>query len=123
MHASEDMSKPTEEVSNASMRRALRTLNMSLVHYSVALGLCLSMAQHSFGEGRDDGAQATTAQATRSFTVADSIEMTHILDPTERTNGLRPSFSPDGGKFLVVKEKGLLDANAREYSLLVYNMK
>jgi hypothetical protein len=59
----------------------------------------------------------------RALTVADSIEMTHIVDPYETSKEAHPQFSSDGKNFLVVTEKGLLKSNLREFSLLVYSAK
>ena len=57
----------------------------------------------------------------RPFTVADSIGMTHMLDPLENSNGReRAKFSPSGDKFFILTEKGNLETNHREYSLLVF---
>ena len=56
----------------------------------------------------------------KPFTVADSIGMTHFGVPSEGAPNT-PPVSPNGGKFFVVIEKGILDKNLREYSLLVYD--
>lgn len=55
----------------------------------------------------------------RPFTVADSIESTHFVQPEEHSTE-HPPASPDGDKFFVVTERGLLESNLREYVLLVY---
>jgi dipeptidyl aminopeptidase/acylaminoacyl peptidase len=68
-----------------------------------------------------EGRFAFADQNLRPFTVADSISMTHIDMPSEEAPNNSPPFSPSHKKFLVVTEKGILDKNLREYSLLVYN--
>jgi dipeptidyl aminopeptidase/acylaminoacyl peptidase len=57
----------------------------------------------------------------RPFTVADSIAMTHFEVPFEGASNSAP-VSPDGRKCLVITERGLLEKNVREYSLLVYSL-
>jgi dipeptidyl aminopeptidase/acylaminoacyl peptidase len=80
--------------------------------------VCPAMAQAVWAK-HDQRAAVPTAKL-QPFTVADSIEMTHIIDPPENQKGSHPQFSPDGSKFLVVTERGRLDSNVREYSLLIY---
>ena len=63
------------------------------------------------------GSQAQ--QSPRPFTVADSIKMTHFEVPDEGAPGDIP-VSPDGKKFLIITQRGNLEKNVREYSLLVY---
>ena len=53
------------------------------------------------------------------LTVADSIEMTHFVDPPEYPLNGHPKFSPDRQHFLLVTEKGNLESNSREFALLV----
>jgi dipeptidyl aminopeptidase/acylaminoacyl peptidase len=67
------------------------------------------------------GAQPRTRnEQVQPFTVADSIEMTHFVDPPEDDDAARPQFSPDGMRFFAVTEKGRLDLNVRDYSLVLY---
>lgn len=56
------------------------------------------------------------------FTVADSIEMVHIIDPSEHTKGAHAQFSPRRDRFFIVTEKGNLNSNLRDYSLFVYKI-
>jgi dipeptidyl aminopeptidase/acylaminoacyl peptidase len=60
-------------------------------------------------------------QALQPFTVADSIAMTHFEVPAEGAPSDAP-ISPAGTKFFVVTERGILEKNLREYTLLVYNL-
>lgn len=56
------------------------------------------------------------------FTVKDSIEMVHIVDPWENATRARPQFSPGGDKFFIVTEKGNLKTDLREYALFIYKV-
>jgi dipeptidyl aminopeptidase/acylaminoacyl peptidase len=67
--------------------------------------------------------ESTDPEGLKSFTVADSITMTHFNDPSDNdTADAHPKVSPNGKKYLVVTEKGNLDTNVREYSLFVYDL-
>lgn len=79
------------------------------------LGGGVSQAEKRGGESP----KATHAGELRPFTVADSIESTHFVQPEEHTSD-PPPVSPDGKKFLVVTERGLLKSNLREFSLFVF---
>jgi hypothetical protein len=66
---------------------------------------------------------AVAGLTKRPVTVADSIQMTRLGDPSY-TNGA-PSkgvakFSPDGKRFVVILRKGNLEANTNEYSLVLF---
>jgi hypothetical protein len=63
---------------------------------------------------------AAFAQTLRPFTVANSIESTHFVQPAEHT-AEHPPVSPDGERFFLVTERGLLESNLREFSLLVFD--
>ena len=67
-------------------------------------------------ESRLGGAAGSTM---RPFTVADSIAMTHLADPAEHGQG-HPQVSPDGKRFLIITERGILETNVREYTLFIY---
>jgi dipeptidyl aminopeptidase/acylaminoacyl peptidase len=60
----------------------------------------------------------------RPVTVADSIQMTRLGDPSYAegalSNGIVAKFSPDGKRFVVILKKGNLEANTNEYSLLLF---
>ena len=60
----------------------------------------------------------------RPVTVADSIQMTRLGDPSYTdgapSKGLVAKFSPDGKKFVVILKKGNLKTNANEYSLVLF---
>src|SRR5436190_595691 len=67
--------------------------------------------------------QNTEIKATRPVTVADSIQMTGLLGSNYRmgsSKGHVAQFSPDGKRFVVVLQKGNLQNNTNEYSLLLY---
>ncbi len=72
---------------------------------------------HENGQSAQSAAKTDDAQP---LTVADSIEMTHFIDPPENGDAVHPKFSPDGKSFLIVTEKGDLDSNLREYALVIY---
>ena len=80
-----------------------------------------SSASTSTPSGNRQNSQAVGRDSTpQPLTVKDSIEMTHFADPSEHEEGVHPKFSPDGERFFIVTEKGSLDSNLRQYSLLVY---
>jgi dipeptidyl aminopeptidase/acylaminoacyl peptidase len=62
---------------------------------------------------------SSAEHSLRQFTVADSIRMTHFVVPNEGASEAVP-FSPSKKSFFVITERGLLDKNLREFSLLVY---
>jgi len=70
-------------------------------------------AQESHQEG---------AAGKEPFSVADSVEMVHLVDPSENSKGTHAQFSPRGDKFFVVTENGNLNSNLRDYSLSVYKL-
>ena len=59
--------------------------------------------------------------AAKPFTVADSIRMTHLLDPHEEVPGAQAKASPDGKHFFALTERGILATNTREYTILVFS--
>jgi dipeptidyl aminopeptidase/acylaminoacyl peptidase len=69
--------------------------------------------------GNETGTSAAH-ESPRRFTVADSITMTHFDTPYEGASDNAP-MSPDGKKFFVITERGNIENNEREYTLLVYN--
>jgi dipeptidyl aminopeptidase/acylaminoacyl peptidase len=85
--------------------------------------LCYAEALHaSAAVGPPNGGGASRkSHNLRPFTVAESISMTHLDEPNEFSTD-NPPVSPDGNHFLVVTEKGILDKNVREYSLLLYQI-
>ena len=60
----------------------------------------------------------------RSVTIADSIQMTRLGDPSYTdgapSKGIVAKFSPDGKHFVVILKKGNLEANTNEYSLVLF---
>ena len=70
-------------------------------------------------------APLANASATELFTVADSIELTRIVDPAKTS--LYGSVgeikrSPDGSHFFIVTQKGNLEADTLRYELLLFNV-
>lgn len=58
---------------------------------------------------------ASAQQLKRPVTVADAIGMTKLADPSDPGE-----FSPDGGKFVVLLQRGNLNHNTNDYSLLLW---
>jgi dipeptidyl aminopeptidase/acylaminoacyl peptidase len=85
----------------------------------VLLGFTFVPRLSSSGQAQNSKA-AAFAQTVRPFTVANSIESTHFVQPAEHT-AEHPPVSPDGERFFVVTERGLLESNLREFSLLVFD--
>lgn len=47
--------------------------------------------------------------------------MTHLLDPHEQVPGAQAKASPDGKRFFVLTERGILKTNVREYEILLFD--
>jgi hypothetical protein len=116
---------PSEQSKNSGGERKLKhcphtPLKRQSVPWSgcilVLISLCMAGSRATAGAK----AQDTKMQP---LTVTDSIEMTHFMDPSEYSVNPHPKFSPDGQQFLIVTERGRLEPNLREYSLLVYNVR
>jgi dipeptidyl aminopeptidase/acylaminoacyl peptidase len=92
-----------------------------------ALGQSAKTVQTRKGENplqintRDTHEPAATDNL-QPFTVADSVAMTHITEPQEEYAEDPPQVAPDGRRFLVVTERGVLASNVRRYSLLVFDI-
>jgi len=69
------------------------------------------------------GMDTQSSKGQKPFTVKDSIEMVHFVEPWENAGRPHPQFSPEGDKFFIVTEKGNLETNLREYTLIVYTVK
>jgi len=70
-------------------------------------------------------APCQAAKIGRPFTVRDAIEATRPVDPS--INGVTeaeraPQVSPDGRRFFVVTQRGILDTNENEYRLQVFEV-
>jgi hypothetical protein len=67
---------------------------------------------------------ALSGRSKRPVTVADSIQMTRLGDPSYTygapSKGIVAKFSPDGKHFVVVLKKGNLQVNTNEYSLVLF---
>ncbi|HKS57304.1 MAG TPA: hypothetical protein VJS12_18555 [Steroidobacteraceae bacterium] len=62
----------------------------------------------------------------RQFSVRDSIELNHLVDPDAAAAPFRTpkfKFSPDGTKFAIVSRRGNLDSGQNEYCLSVFSTK
>ena len=74
---------------------------------------------------RTAAVQSTAAGLTkRPITIADSIQMTRLGVPSyidgASSKGIVAKFSPDGKHFVVVLNRGNLEANTSEYSLVLF---
>jgi len=67
---------------------------------------------------------AVAGLTKRPVTVADSIQMTRLADPSYTdgapSKGIVAKFSPDGKHFVVILKKGNLEANTNQYSLVFF---
>jgi dipeptidyl aminopeptidase/acylaminoacyl peptidase len=89
----------------------------------VAALLALSNVPFALARQKLDTQQTNSDQAVqtkRSLTVVDSINMTHLIDPPEHSRDAHPQYSPNGKQFLVLTEKGNIETNLRDYSVLVF---
>lgn len=94
------------------------------------LTVCSDFAFCSSQQAEDSANSTSSAQSKavglkkRPVTVADSIQMTRLGDPSYTngapSNGVVAKFSPDGKHFVVVLKKGNLEANTNEYSLVLF---
>ena len=106
-----------------SCRRRRLWTSIAAVAFGIAIVSPLSAARsvqpilHAFHPGSSTA--VARDETLLPFTVKDSIEMVHIVDPWEDSNE-PPQFSPDRKRFLIVEEKGVLANNSREYSLVVF---
>jgi len=83
--------------------------------------LCSAESTLAAGRSRDETSASAARDHLRPFTVADSIAMRHFTIPYEGAPNDAP-MSPDGKKFFVVIERGDVENNLREYTLLVYDV-
>lgn len=96
----------------------------SIVRILLILAATASLltAATTLASAQQQNGQAPAAKINlRPFTVADSIAMTHFEVPDELSFDDAP-VSPDGKKFFVITERGIIDHNLREYALFVYSM-
>jgi len=95
------------------------------------LTVCSKWAFCSDKRTQSSASGTSTAQGTavagltkRPVTVADSIQMTRLGDPSYTggapSKGIVAKFSPDGKHFVVVLKRGNLEANTNEYSLVLF---
>jgi dipeptidyl aminopeptidase/acylaminoacyl peptidase len=97
----------------------LRTLASIVLMLITIWGARISRASDT--DKKSSKPSTTRMQDRRPFTVAESIAMTHFEEPREHTKE-NPPVSPDGKRYLVVTERGVLESNVREYTLLVYQL-
>jgi len=85
--------------------------------------VCVVLLAHGvtrcWGKGATDG-----HIGKRPATVADSIRMTRLADPSYyaggSSRGLVAQFSPDGMRFIVLVRRGNLESNTNEFTLLLF---
>ena len=99
--------------------QALRRIGLAIVAVSSLVSSAASQHLLSFSQKTADKLKGKILEP---FTVKDSIEMVHIVDPWENASRPHPQFSPGGDRFLIVTEKGDLRTNLRQYSLLIYKL-
>jgi len=99
--------------------RVLFRLLRQLAYFSVCLTQVSSLLL--FGVDNARRSMLNHSQRLTSFSVLDSISMTHFVQPDEHLNE-SPPVSPDGKQFLIVTERGVIETNTREYSLFVYHI-
>lgn len=102
------------------------TASVAIVTVTISAAvLCASVSPQEERRRADEPGKSTQSPTSsldaQPLTVADSIEMTHFIDPPENDGTARPQFSPDGKSFLIVTEKGSVGSNLREYSLIIYS--
>ncbi len=95
------------------------------------LTMCCSTAFCSDQPAERPASSTSTSQSSagavstkRRVTVADSIQMTRLGEPSYTegapSKGIVAKFSPNGKRFVVVLKKGNMEANTNEYSLLLF---
>jgi dipeptidyl aminopeptidase/acylaminoacyl peptidase len=88
------------------------------------LAFCNDQRAESSMSGASTQGAAVAGLTKRPATVADSIQMTRLGDPSYTdgalSNGIVAKFSPDGKHFVVILKKGNLEANTNEYSLVLF---
>ena len=123
-----------EESSQGTIRSCLTKirplLSCLLLMGGAYLTLCCRLAvcsdQPDASPARTSTAQnpAVARLTKRPVTVADSIRMTRLGDPSYTagapSNGMVAKFSPDRKQFVVILRKGNLEGNTNEYSLVLF---
>jgi hypothetical protein len=86
--------------------------------------LCSDQPVRDAASSPAKGQSAAAGSTKRPVTVADSIQMTRLGDPSytegASSKGIVAKFSPDGERFVVILKKGNLEANTNEYSLVLF---
>jgi hypothetical protein len=101
-------------------------LLMSGSYLTVCSMFAFCSDQPAEGQSSTSTAQSTAVsrRTKRPVTVADSIQMTRLGDPSYTdgapSKGVVAKFSPDGNHFVVILKKGNLEANTNEYSLVLF---
>ena len=106
------------------LRRCLVLMAPAFLTVLSSLALC-SDQPDARPESSSVPTNAAVAGLTkRPVTIADSIQMTRLGDPSYTdgapSKGLVAKFSPDGKYFVVTLKKGNLEANTNEYSLVLF---
>jgi hypothetical protein len=83
-------------------------------HLSITLFVLFCVVS-GWSQGYGVEKEPDTAELPRPLTVADSIQMVQLADPSNIA-----LYSPDGTTFLTVLRKGKLEDNTNEYSLLLW---
>jgi len=124
--AEEESGEATTRGSSTRLRSLLRCLLLMGVYLAVWTSLALCSERPDASPASISTAQnpAVAGLTKRPATVADSIQMTRLGDPSytagDPSNGLVARFSPDGKRFVVVLRNGNLEANTNEYSLVLF---
>lgn len=130
MRYENQMLEPCPEERNQTAKMGPRS-SPGLSRLSILLLIVCSTYGFCIGHTEKPGAVAPTSQTEsesaavkRPVTVADSIEMTQLGDPSYAggapSKGIVAKFSPDGKRFVVVLKKGNLDHNTNDYSLILF---
>ena len=133
-YVSEAQHSSREESGKGPCPSWLRTgmlMGCLLVMSGSYLTVCSKFAFSSDQRTQSSASSTSTAQGTavagltkRPVTVADSIRMTRLGDPSYTggapSKGIVAKFSPDRKHFVVVLKRGNLEANTNEYSLVLF---
>src|SRR5712692_2904510 len=124
--AEEESGEATTCGSSTSLRSLLRCLLLMGVYLAVwtSIAWCSDQPDTSPVNTSTVQKSAVAGLTKRPVTVADSIQMTRLGDPSytagDPSNGLVARFSPDGKRFVVVLRKGNLEANTNEYFMVLF---
>lgn len=113
-----------------SFLRAWMFVGWLLLLSGLYLTVCSDFAFCNDQRTESSASSTSTTQSTavgltrRTATVADSIRMTRLGDPSytdgASAKGIVAKFSPNGKHFVIILKKGNLEANTNEYSLVLF---